>query len=131
MIDKREKIYQAFGDFLARFVVDLNVLSEAGWCLLVEGKRDAIALKRLGFIGKVVTISSVGRYGVSAFGGASKVIILTDLDREGAVLTSRYLRLLSHDGIRISLRERRRLKIASRGVFLQVENLSRFALPED
>lgn len=131
MIDKREKLYQAFGDFLAGFVADLNVLSEAGWCLLVEGKRDATALKKLGFIGKVVTISSVGRYGVSAFGGATKVIILTDLDREGAFLTSRYLKLLSHDGLRISLRERRRLKIASRGVFLHVENLSRFALPED
>ena len=124
-------MYQAFGDFLAGFVVDLNVLSEAGWSVLVEGKRDVTALKNLGFIGKVVTISSVGRYGVSAFGGATKVIILTDLDREGAVLTSRYLRLLSHDGLRISLRERRRLKIASRGVFLHVENLSRFALPED
>lgn len=98
---------------------------------MVEGKRDATALKKLGFIGKVVTISSVGRYGVSAFGGATKVIILTDLDREGAVLTSRYLKLLSHDGLRTSLRERRRLKIASRGVFLHVENLSRFALPED
>jgi 5S rRNA maturation endonuclease (ribonuclease M5) len=130
MIDKRVKLYQAFGDFLAGFVVDLNVLSEAGWCLLVEGKRDANALRKLGFIGKVVTISSVGRYGVSAFGGATKVIILTDLDREGAVLTSRYLKLLSHDGLRISLRERRRLKIASRGVFLHVENLSRFAQPE-
>ncbi len=131
MIDKRKKLYQAFGDFLARFVVDLNVLSEDGWCLLVEGKRDVTALRKLGFIGKVVTITSVGRFGVSAFGGATKVIILTDLDREGAVLTSRYLKLLSHDGLRISMRERRRLKIASRGVFLHVENLSRFALPED
>lgn len=130
MIDKREKLYQAFGEFLAGFVIDLNVLSETGWSVLVEGKRDARALRKLGFIGKQVTISSVGRYGVSAFGGATKVIILTDLDREGAVLTSRYLKLLSHDGLRISTRERRRLKIASRGVFLHVENLSRFAQPE-
>lgn len=130
MIDKREKMYQAFGDFLAGFVVDLNVLSEAGWTVLVEGKRDANALRKLGFVGKVVTISSAGRYGVSAFGGAMKVIILTDLDREGAVLTSRFLKRLSHDGLRISMRERRRLKIASRGVFLHVENLSRFAQPE-
>jgi 5S rRNA maturation endonuclease (ribonuclease M5) len=131
LIDKREKLYQAFGDFLARFVADLNVLSGDGWCLLVEGKRDLTALRKLGFIGKVVTVSSVGRFGVSAFGGSAKVIILTDLDREGAVLTSRYLKLLPHDGLRISMRERRRLKAASRGVFLHVENLSRFALPEN
>lgn len=97
----------------------------------MEGKRDLTALRKLGFIGKVVTVPSVGRFGVSAFGGSAKVIILTDLDREGAVLTSRYLKLLSHDGLRISMRERRRLKAASRGVFLHVENLSRFALPEN
>jgi len=131
LIDKREKLYQAFGEYLEGFVADLNVLSEDGWSLLVEGKRDARALRKLGFIGKLVTISSVGRKGISAFDGAKKVIILTDLDREGAVLASRYLKRLSHERFRNSMRERRRLKIASRGIFLQVENLSRFALPED
>jgi hypothetical protein len=49
------------------------------------------------------------------------------LDREGAVLAARYIKRLSHDGFRISLRERQRLKNASHGVFLHVENLSRFA----
>jgi 5S rRNA maturation endonuclease (ribonuclease M5) len=131
LIDKQVKLYQAFGEFLAGFVEDLNVLSEDRWSLLVEGKRDAIALRKLGFIGNLVTISSVGRKGISAFDGAKKVIILTDLDREGAVLASRYLKRLSHEGFRTSMRERRRLKIASRGIFLHVENLSRFALPED
>jgi len=33
--------------------------------------------------------------------------------------------------VRASLVERRRLKAASRGVFLHVENLSRFAKAED
>jgi len=127
LIDKREKLYQAFGDFLRGFVADLNVLSEEGWLLLVEGQRDARALRKLGFVGNMVTISSVGRKGTSAFGGATKVVILTDLDREGAVLASRYLKRLAHEGFRTSMRERLRLKIASRGVFLHVENLSRFA----
>ena len=127
MIDKREKLYQAFGYFLGSFVEDLNVLSGDGWSVLVEGKRDERALRKLGFVGNLVTISSLGRKGISAFDGAKKVVILTDLDREGAVLASKYLKRLTHDGFKTSLRERLRLKIASRGVFLHIENLSRFA----
>jgi 5S rRNA maturation endonuclease (ribonuclease M5) len=69
----------------------------------------------------------VRRRGVGIFEGSKKVVILTDLDREGAVLASRYLKALTHEGIRVSLAERRRLKHASRGVFLHIENLSRFA----
>lgn len=130
MINKREKLYQAFGDFLRVFVTDLNHLSEDGWFLLVEGPRDARALRRLGFVGNLVTVSSVGRRGTSAFRGARKVVILTDLDREGAVLAARFVKRLSHDGFKTSLRERIRLKVASHGVFLHVENLARFAEAE-
>jgi 5S rRNA maturation endonuclease (ribonuclease M5) len=123
-------MYRAFAVFLGGFVADLNVLSEDGWSILVEGQRDARALRKLGFVGNLVTIASVGRKGISAFGGETKVVILTDLDREGAVLASRYLKRLTHEGFRTSLRERLRLKIESRGVFLHVENLSRFAQSE-
>lgn len=111
-------------------MTDLNHLSEDGWFLLVEGQRDAKALRKLGFTGNLATISSVGRRGYSAFEGCKKVVILTDLDREGAVLAARFVRRLSHDGFKTSLRERIRLKIASHGVFLHMENLSRFAPSE-
>ena len=127
MIDKREKLYQEIGEFIGAFIIDLNHLSEDGWSLLVEGHRDVKALRKLGFTGNPVTISTVGRRGTSALGKPKKVIILTDLDREGSILASRYVKRLSHDGYRTSLRERLRMKIASRGVFLHVENLSRFA----
>jgi 5S rRNA maturation endonuclease (ribonuclease M5) len=126
LIDKRERTVQAFGAFLRDFVRDLNNLADEGWSVLVEGRRDEIALLRLGFRGSPVTTSSYGRRRSEAFGGAKKVVILTDLDREGAVLAARYVKLLAHDGFRTSLAERRRLKAASRGVFLHVENLSRF-----
>ncbi len=127
MIDKRERVFQAFGAFLADYLKDLNHLSEDGWSLLVEGKRDRAALRSLGFRGPLVISSDVAREGARAFGPSKKVVILTDLDREGAVLAARYVKTLTHDGLRTSLSERRRLKSASRGVFLHVENLSRFA----
>jgi 5S rRNA maturation endonuclease (ribonuclease M5) len=127
LLHKKPKTYEEFGEFLEAFVRDLNHMSEEGWSVLVEGPRDVLALRRLGCIGKVVTVSSVVRKGKSAFEESRGVVILTDLDREGAVLAARYIKRLSHDGFRISLRERLRLKNASHGVFLHVENLSRFA----
>ena len=131
MIDKREKVYQAFGAFVRDFVRNLNQLSEDGWSLLIEGPRDERALRKLGFKGSLATISSLTRNGTEVFGTSRKIVILTDLDREGTVLASKHLKRLNHDGLRTSLAERRRLKGASRGVFLHIENLSRFADPDD
>lgn len=130
MIDKRERHYQAFGVFLSDFVRDLNFRSEEGWSLLVEGLRDQKALRNLGYHGSLVIVSLLGRNGPGVFGGSRKVVILTDLDREGAILASKFVKRLNHEGIATSLSERRRLKAASRGVFLHVENLARFARPE-
>ena len=126
MIDKRERVYQAFGAFLADFVRDLNHLSEAGWAVLIEGSRDARAMRRLGFRGPMVTVGALGRSGIGALADAKKVVIMTDLDREGATLAARFVKTLNHEGVKTSLSERRRLKAASRGVFLHIENLSRF-----
>jgi 5S rRNA maturation endonuclease (ribonuclease M5) len=125
--DKRERVYQAFGAFLADFVRDLNHRSEDGWSLLIEGPRDQSALRKLGYRGRLMTVSSLGRHGAVALREAAGVVILTDLDREGGVLAARYVKRLNHEGFRTSLSERRRLKAASRGVFLHIENLSRFA----
>lgn len=125
MIDKRERAYQAFGGFLTGFVRDLNQLSEDGWSVLVEGQRDEKALRKLGFKGVLSTVGAVARLGPEAL-GTDKVVVLTDLDREGAVLAARHVKLLAHEGFKTSLSERRRLKAASRGVFLHIENLSRF-----
>jgi 5S rRNA maturation endonuclease (ribonuclease M5) len=130
LIDKREKVYQAFGVFLSGFVRDLNNLSEDGWSLLVEGPRDEKALRKLGYSGTLVTVSRLGRNGPTAFGSERKVVVLTDLDREGTVLAARYVKRLRHEGMKTSLSERARLKAASRGVFLHIENLSRFAHEE-
>ena len=131
LLYKKEKTYDEFGEFLGGFVTDLNNLTEDGWSILVEGPRDAHALRKLGCVRNVVTVSSTVRKGNSAFGDGRKVVILTDLDREGAVLASRYIKRLSHDGFKTSLRERQRLKNASHGVFLHIENLSRFAQGEE
>jgi 5S rRNA maturation endonuclease (ribonuclease M5) len=131
MIDKRERVYQAFGAFLADFVRDLNQRAEEGWVLLVEGARDESAMRTLGYRGGLLTVRLAVKMRGPGPGGQYKVMILTDLDREGTSLAAKLVRRLSHEGVRASLVERRRLKAASRGVFLHVENLSRFAKDED
>ena len=77
-----------------------------------------------------MTVSTLARNGAGIVREMKGVVILTDLDREGAVLASKFVKLLQHEGIPASLSERRRLKAASRGVFLHIENLGRFARPE-
>jgi 5S rRNA maturation endonuclease (ribonuclease M5) len=127
MINRKEKRFQIFAAFLSAFVYHLNQMSSEGWVLLVEGRRDENALRELGYEGASATIASLTRGIGQAFHGSKKVIILTDLDREGGVLAARFVRRLSHEGIKTTLVERRRLKGASHGTFLHVENLSRFA----
>ncbi len=130
MIDKQKKAYQAMGEFVDGFVRDLSNLSDEGWSVLVEGPRDERALRALGYEGELVTVSELGRSMRAVVGRAKGVVILTDLDREGAVLAARFVRRIRHEGIQASLSERRRLKAASHGVFLHIENLSRFGRRE-
>ncbi|MDV3293032.1 MAG: hypothetical protein LYZ70_02055 [Nitrososphaerales archaeon] len=126
----KERRFEAFVDFLNKFVFDLNQMALEGWGVIVEGARDEEAVRILGYVGPLVTIASIARLGTEALLPLRKFVILTDLDREGRVLAARYVKMLSHEGFRTSLVERKRLRLASRGVFRHVENLSRFSRHE-
>jgi 5S rRNA maturation endonuclease (ribonuclease M5) len=130
MIAGKDRKFDEYADFLTRFVRHLNQLAAAEWAVLVEGGRDASALRGLGYTGPMATVSSLSRLGASAVAPVRKVVVLTDLDREGRILAARFIRVLSHEGIKTSLAERRMLRVASRGAFRHIENLSRFAESE-
>jgi 5S rRNA maturation endonuclease (ribonuclease M5) len=127
-VEREERKFEEFEEFLARFVRDLNHMSSEGWAVLVEGMRDRRALKLLGYSGHAVTVGELGRAGLAALTRSRKVVILTDLDEAGAVLAARWIKTLTHDGVKTSLKERKRLRQASRNIFPQIENLSRFAV---
>jgi len=123
---KRE--YEEFKEFLQAFIRDLNDLSEDGSLVLVEGKRDVNALRKIGYTGGILSISSVSsRESQRALARARSIVILTDLDSEGRRLAARYTKLLRAKGLDTSLTERKRFSAASRGTFLHVENLKRFS----
>jgi len=121
-----ERKFQAFVEFLIAFVHDLNEMSREGAVVFVEGKRDAAALAELGYRGRVLTAASLTS-GSAPPRRAKLVVILTDLDTEGRRLAARYTKLFSHMGVHSTLVARRRLSSGSRGKFLHIENLRRFA----
>ncbi len=127
---QRERRFVEFAEFLRDFIKELNDLSREGGGVLVEGKRDARALARLGYSGQLFTIAILTSSATSRERLREKVrqmVILTDLDAEGRRLAARYVRFLSQEGIKPSLAQRKRLSSASHGVFLHIENLGRFA----
>ena len=125
---EKERRFEAFAEFLAKFVVELNDASREGAAVLVEGKRDVRALTSLGYSGEIFTLADLSKQGTrERLREHDRLLILTDLDSEGRRLASKYAKLLPGMGLKPSLAERRRLSAASKGVFLHVENLRRFA----
>ncbi len=127
---QRERKLSRFAELLTALVKELNDLSGEGAAVLVEGKRDAKALAVLGYSGPLFTVAIL----TSSVAARERLreevrqmIILTDLDSEGRRLASKYVRFLTQEGVKPSLAQRKRLSEASRGVFLHIENLGRFA----
>ena len=79
---------------LKNFIFQLNSMEDS--IVVVEGKRDSIALKKLGYTGKVLEFykfagmvdfaDSVSKY--------KRLIILFDRDKKGRTLTSKTIQLL-------------------------------------
>ena len=79
---------------LKKFVLELNSLKKSA--VVVEGKRDSLALRKLGFLGKILEFHNFG--GMINFTDFAaqydRLIILFDRDRKGRVLTGRTISLL-------------------------------------
>lgn len=125
---QKDRRYLEFIEFLVAFIDELNDLAVEGAAILVEGQRDSSALVDLGYDGKILTRISLSSARVDAsLKGVKSVVILTDMDKEGRKLAARYMGFFLPRGVKTSMSQRRRLKRASYGVFLHIENLSRFA----
>ena len=95
--------------------------------VVVEGKRDENALKRLGFSGRVCQFH--GFKGLTRFVDSMpqyrRLIILLDSDRKGRYLTRRIISQLEHRMI-IDLSFKRKLVAITKGKVRNVENLSSY-----
>ena len=107
---------------IKKFVLQLNSMKDS--VVVVEGKRDTSALKKLGFSGQVIEFHKFG--GILNFADSAarykKLIILFDRDRKGRYLTGKTIQLLQRR-TKIDLSFKRKLAVISRGKIRSTEQI--------
>ncbi len=92
--------------------------------VVVEGKRDSIALKKLGYSGKVLEFYKFG--GMIDFADSvskyKRLIILFDRDKKGRMLTGKTIQLLQRR-TNVDLSYIRKLREITKGKIMFIEQL--------
>ncbi len=103
--------------------------SEAGVPIIVEGRRDESALRKLGVTGHIHCLKALGESRhdfLERLNGTREAILLTDFDREGKELETWLYRELSQRGVRTDLKLWRRIRSLARTEIHAVEELPSF-----
>jgi 5S rRNA maturation endonuclease (ribonuclease M5) len=107
---------------IRKFVIHLN--SQKDSVVVVEGKRDSNALRKLGFSGKILEFHSFR--GLVKFSDSvakyKNVILLLDGDKKGRYLTKRIIDLLAHR-VKIDLSFKKKLVSITKGKIRFIEQL--------
>jgi len=105
-----------------KFVKQLN--SEKYSVIVVEGKRDSAALRKLGLSGKIIEFHSFN--GLVKFADSvanyKNIILLLDGDRKGRYLTKRIIGLLEHR-TKVDLSFKKKLISVTKGKIRFIEQL--------
>ncbi len=92
--------------------------------VVVEGKRDSSALKKLGYTGKVLEFHRFG--GMIDFADSvskyKRLIILFDRDKKGRKLTGKTIHLLQRR-TKVDLSFKRKLRVITKGKIMFIEQL--------
>lgn len=107
---------------LKKFVFELNAIENG--VVIVEGKRDSNALRKLGFTGKVLEFHRFT--GMIDFADSvskhERLIILFDRDKKGRTLTGKTIQLLQRR-TKVDLSFKRKLRIITKGKIMFIEQL--------
>jgi 5S rRNA maturation endonuclease (ribonuclease M5) len=107
---------------IKKFVSELNSIKECA--VVVEGKRDTIALRKLGYNGKILEFHRFG--GIVNFtdtvAAQKRLIILFDRDRKGRILTGKTIQLLQRR-TNLDLSFKRKLRTITKGKIVFIEQL--------
>ena len=112
-----------------RLLNELRRQSDAGVPIVVEGRRDEAALRKLGISGDIHCLKARGESRhdfLERLNGAKDAILLTDFDREGKELETWLYHELSQRGIACDLRLWRRIRSLARTDVHAVEELPSF-----
>ena len=114
---------------LRSFVGMLNEESERGSVIVVEGRRDAEALSRIGSTGNLAVFhhfKGVADF-VDSHEESKKVILLLDMDRTGKYLTSKLVSQLQSRRHNVNLFYKKTLAKITNGRVRHVEDLVIYA----
>ncbi len=107
---------------LKNFISELNSMKNS--IVVVEGKRDSVALKKLGYSGKILEFHRFG--GMIDFADSvakyKRLIILFDRDKKGRTLTGKTIQLLQRR-TKIDLTFKKRLREITKGKIMFIEQL--------
>jgi len=108
---------------IKNFIELLNSKSDSA--VIVEGKRDSEALKKLGFSGRVLEFHKFRglRKFVDLVSEYKSLIILFDRDRKGRYLTTKIIEQLERR-VKIDLSFKRKLVLITKGKVRTIEELS-------
>ena len=110
---------------LKNFIVDLNLAHDSA--VVVEGKRDSIALKSLGYNREVLEFHNFG--GITKFADSvsehKNLIVLLDFDRKGKYLTRRIIDQLQRR-TKIDLSYKKKLAQITNGRIRTIEELRQY-----
>ncbi len=112
-----------------RIFEGLRERSGSGVAIVVEGRRDEAALRKLGVVGVVHCLKARGESGarfLEKLDGLDGVVLLTDFDREGGELRLWLYQELSRRGVRADDFAWRRIRSLARTEVRSVEELPRF-----
>ena len=106
---------------LQEFVFQLN---SGNGVVVVEGKRDFNALRKLGYQGKILEFHKFG--GINNFADSvakyKKIILLFDRDKKGRYLTGKTIQLLQRR-TKIELSYKKKLRQITKGKIMFIEQL--------
>ncbi len=106
---------------LKEFIEMLNHASSKGALVVVEGKRDVMALTNLGFSGNIITLNaSLSKIASSI--ESREVILLLDMDSKGRYLTKRLASMIPPR--KVNLFYKKRLLEVTRGRIRRIEELT-------
>ena len=117
---------------LRSFIYMLNEESERGSVIVVEGRRDAEALSKVGFTGNLAVFhhfKGIANFADNHDSIGKKIILLLDMDRTGEYLTSRLVSQLQSSRHSVNLSYKRALARITNGKVRHVEDLVIYARP--
>ena len=112
-----------------KLIDEIRKQSEAGVPIIVEGRRDEAALRKLGIRGRVYGLKSRGESRhefLDRLNGTKEAIVLTDFDREGKELETWLYKELSQRGVKSDLKLWIRMRSLTRTEVRSVEEIPRF-----